>query len=206
MNNNNDHSLIIEKLPIFTLKSILFPQGALALKVFEPRYLDMLIQCEKRTTGFGVCLIDEDNEVGQAAKIYSVGSLVKITFWEYHKDGLLGISVQGEQKFKIIDQYIQKNKLILADVQLLPQELLLELPEQYIPMRNVLKKIFASLLHPYITLLKNYDDASWVSARLTEFLPLNLYQKQQLFELNEPMVRLSILYDEMLKLGMLSES
>lgn len=204
-NINNDNVSIINKLPLFPLKSILFPQGALALKVFEPRYLDMLTNCEKTGSGFGICLISEGNEVGTAPEIYSVGTLVQITFWEHRKDGLLGISVMGQQKFNVLEKFVQSNELTLADVELIEHEPVCILPEQYQSMVNVLKKIFAVLQHPYITLPKKYDDASWVSCRLCELLPLSPLKQQQLLELNEPMSRLSMLYDEMLNLGMISE-
>ncbi|WP_198266131.1 LON peptidase substrate-binding domain-containing protein [sulfur-oxidizing endosymbiont of Gigantopelta aegis] len=205
MRTKDDGALVIKALPLFPLKSMLLPEGALALKVFESRYLDMLTQCEKKEGGFGICLIKEGSEVGRAPDIYSVGTLVQITFWEYRKDGLLGISVKGEQKFKVLSQQVQKNELIVAEVELINKESEVVLPEQYLPMVNVLKKIFAALQHPYITLTKKYNDASWVGSRLSELLPLSMEKKQQLLELNEPMVRLSLLYDEMLNLGMLSE-
>lgn len=196
---------MIHDLPLFPLKTVLFPEGPLALKVFEPRYLDMLTQCEKKQTGFGICLISEGNEVGKAAEIYPVGTLVQITFWEHRNDGLLGVTVKGEQKFKIVQKRVQSNELTIADVELIEPESNQPLPEQYQPMVTVLEKIFNTLQHPYITLPKQYNDATWVSSRLSELLPLSLIKKQQLLELNEPMSRLAMLYDEMLTMGVLSE-
>ncbi|MCU7966576.1 MAG: LON peptidase substrate-binding domain-containing protein, partial [gamma proteobacterium symbiont of Bathyaustriella thionipta] len=140
-----------------------------------------------------------------APQIFSVGTLVKITFWEHRKDGLLGVSVKGEQKFKVIKKYVQNNELVIADVELLDLESKQILPEQYQAMVNVLKKIFSALQHPYITLEKKYDDSCWVGSRLSELLPISTLKKQQLLELSEPMGRLAMLYDEMLNLGMLSE-
>ena len=204
-NNVDDTILSITELPLFPLKSILFPHGVLALKVFEPRYLDMLTRCEKTGTGFGICLISDGNEVGDAPEIYPLGTFVEITFWEHRKDGLIGISVKGKQKFNVLSKQVQNNELILAEIEFIEQEPVHVLPEQYQSMVNVLKKIFAALQHPYITLPKKYDDASWVGSRLSELLPLSLIKKQQLLELNEPMARLAMLYDEMLNLGMLSE-
>lgn len=204
--NNIDDTILTEtELPLFPLKSILFPHGALALKVFEPRYLDMLTQCEKTGSGFGICLISDGNEVGDAPEIYSVGTFVEITYWEHRKDGLIGISVKGKQKFNVLSKQVQNNELILAEIEFIDEEPVYVLPEQYQSMVNVLKKIFAALQHPYITLPKKYDDASWVGSRLSELLPLSMIKKQQLLELNEPMARLAMLYDEMLNLGMLSE-
>jgi len=196
---------IIQDFPLFPLKTVLFPGGPLALKVFEPRYLDMLSQCEKTGDSFGICLISEGSEVGPAPVVYPVGTLVNITFWENRKDGLLGISVKGEQKFNIINKRVLTNELSVADVELLDLETVQTLPEQYLSMVSVLEKIIQPLQHPYINLPKKYDDATWVGSRLSELLPLPLTTKQQLLELNEPMGRLAMLYDEMLSLGMLSE-
>ncbi len=203
--NTDNNPSVIKNLPLFPLKSLLFPGGVLSLKVFEARYLDMLTLCEKEGTGFGICLISDGSEVGKAAEIYSFGTLVEITFWENRKDGLLGISVKGERKFKVLKKSVTKNELLIADVELIEAEPDTTMPEQYLPMVNVLKKIFAALQHPYITLPKKYDDASWVGSRLSELLPLPMQKKQQLLELNEPMGRLAMLYDEMITFGMLSE-
>jgi Lon protease-like protein len=150
-------------------------------------------------------LISDGSEVGIAPEIYTVGTLVHITFWEHRKDGLLGISVKGERKFNVLNKRVKKNELVIADIELIEQEAITMLPEQYQSMVSVLKKIFAALKHPYITLPKKYDDASWVGSRLSELLPLPMQKKQHLLELNEPMGRLAMLYDEMLSLGMLTE-
>jgi uncharacterized protein len=203
--NISNKSEIIEALPVFPLKSVLFPGGALSLKVFEARYLKMLSQCEKEGSDFGICLIKEGCEVGAAATIFTVGTLVQVTFWEQRKDGLLGISIKGKKKFKVLKTQVLENQLIVADVQLLGIETEQNLPEQYLPMVEVLKNIFSALRHPYITLAKKYDDSSWVSARLSELLPISTLKKQQLLEMSEPMARLAMLYDEMLNLGLLSE-
>jgi Lon protease-like protein len=200
-----DKPIVIKTLPLFPLKTVLFPHGPLSLKVFEPRYLDMLSNCEKTDCGFGVFLINEGDEVGQAPVIYPVGTLVKVSYWEKRNDGLLGITLKGEHKIRILDQWVLANQLTLADVEVLKQEVTVELPEQYIPMANVLKSIIGNLQHPYITLEKKYNDVLWVGSRLCELLPLPQYTKQQLLELQEPMRRLSMLYDEMLTMGMISE-
>jgi len=201
-----DKPMVIKQLPLFPLKTVLFPYGPLSLKVFEPRYLDMLSNCEKTGCGFGVFLISEGDETGKAPVICPVGTRVRVTYWEKRNDGLLGITVKGEQKIRILDKWVLDNELTLADVEVLKQEITIELPEQYIPMANVLKNIISNLQHPYITLEKKYNDALWVGSRLSELLPLSPYTKQQLLELQEPMSRLAMLYDEMLNQGLLSES
>ncbi len=205
MNNKTDSALIIKRLPIFPLKTVLFPEGPLSLKIFEPRYLDMLTECEKNGTGFGVCLIRDGNETGKAADIYLTGTLAQVTFWENRKDGLLGVSVKGERKFHILDKSVEKNELTVAEVKLVELEAAQAVPEQFLPMVTVLEKIMQSLKHPYITLEKKYNNACWVGSRLGELLPLSLEKKQQLLEMNEANARLALLYEEMLTMGILSE-
>ena len=53
-----------EEMPLFPLGTVLFPGGALALKIFEPRYLDMVSACLRHQRLFGVCLIKQGQEVG----------------------------------------------------------------------------------------------------------------------------------------------
>ena len=50
------------EMPLFPLASVLFPGGQLQLRIFEPRYLDLVRECTRHGTGFGVCLI----QIGRA--------------------------------------------------------------------------------------------------------------------------------------------
>ena len=40
-------TLTLSSLPLFPLASVLFPDGLLALRVFEVRYLDMVRKCHQ---------------------------------------------------------------------------------------------------------------------------------------------------------------
>jgi Lon protease-like protein len=44
-------------LPLFPLKTVLFPGGILPLKVFEQRYVSMTKACLKDNAPFGVCML-----------------------------------------------------------------------------------------------------------------------------------------------------
>ena len=46
-----------ESLALFPLHTVLLPGAALGLRVFEPRYLDLVRDCGRNGRGFGVCLI-----------------------------------------------------------------------------------------------------------------------------------------------------
>ena len=59
-------ALLPARIPLFPLNAVLFPGGALPLRIFEARYMDMARACMKSGEPFGVCLIREGREVGDA--------------------------------------------------------------------------------------------------------------------------------------------
>lgn len=177
-------------IPLFPLHSVLFPGGPLVLRVFESRYLDMVSHCLREGSGFGVVLIREGQEVGEAPQIYDIGTVGRITDWEQRKDGLLGITVTGGARFRILETAVQPNKLMTGEVELLSMAPKRELPRTYAPMAALLKRMLDELGHPYATLERHYDDAEWVGGRLVELLPFDLAQKQRLLQEDDPLQRL----------------
>jgi len=57
------------EIPLFPLRTVLFPGGNLPLRIFEQRYLSMIRECAINDSGFGVCLIKE-GERRPAGRIY----------------------------------------------------------------------------------------------------------------------------------------
>lgn len=188
-------------IPLFPLHTVLFPLGTLPLRIFEPRYLEMICSCLKEEKGFGICLIKKGSETGAAAETYETGTLSEITYFNRQPDGLLGITAQGKQRFKILSKKIQPNQLTIAEVKLLPNEPNKQLPAEYHPAAEVLKQLFQQLGYPFIKIEKQYDDASWVGCRLAELLPLELVQKQYFLQLDDPISRLAQVCKLMEELG-----
>ncbi len=188
-----------QTIPIFPLHSVLFPGGPLVLRIFEPRYLDMISRCLREESGFGVCLISEGSEVGEAAAVYPVGTLGQITYWHKRSDGLLGVTLRGEQRFRIHEQRVEANQLLVAEVELLPNDPPQATTEAHQGLVAMLKRIIGELDHPYINLPKQYDDAGWVSARLVELLPLEYSHKQRLLQEDDPLQRLDLLLHMMVR-------
>ncbi len=187
-------------IPIFPLHAVLFPGGTLPLRIFEPRYLDMVSACMKENKGFGVCLIKEGSEVGKAADTYETGTLSEISYFNQQPDGLLGITALGKQRFEILSTEIQSNQLTLAEVELLDNEQPCTLPEQYSGAAKTLQGLLEQLGYPFMKMEKHYDEASWVGSRLAELLPIRLEQKQYFLQLNDPiqrMERLAALLEDM---------
>ncbi len=178
------------RIPLFPLHSVLFPGGALPLRVFESRYLDMISQCMRNKSDFGICLISDGSEVGNAATPFTVGTLVEISYFQQLKDGCLGITARGKQRFRILSSEVEANQLTVANVELLPLPDELSLPEEFSDFRSILSDIFNELGHPYTSLPKHYNSATWVSARLAELLPIGLQEKQTMLEMEDPIQRL----------------
>ncbi len=179
-----------QTVPLFPLNTVLFPDGPLPLRIFEPRYLDMVSRCLKTNTGIGICLIEDGAEVGAAAKTYDIGTLSNITYWHRRPDGLLGITVRGVERFRIVSRSVERSQLILAEVETIPNEPSVPLPHQFQPLADLLHSIIHQLDAPYTTMPMRFDEASWVGGRLVELLPLRLSQKQYFLQLEDPLERL----------------
>jgi len=186
-----------KRIPLFPLNTVLFPQGVLPLRIFEPRYLDMISDCMKTDSGIGVILISDGKEVGKAASTYDVGTLSEINYWHKRPDGLLGITLKGLQRFKVIKQEVQSNQLIVAEVEFLPEITSGPVPEEFQPLVNLLQRMMTQLEPPYSTISTHYDDMDWVSARLTELLPFSMELKQSLLLIEDALERLQELKQQM---------
>jgi uncharacterized protein len=178
------------RIPLFPLNNVLFPGGVLPLRIFEPRYLEMISTCMKEGTGFGIALILSGSEVGEAAKTYDIGSYVRIIDWTLRDDGLLGISVQSEGRFRILASEVRPNQLIHADVELMEEQHPKTLPPQYSAAVDLLRDIINKVGGHYAELEPQYDDLLWVSGRLAELLPIENLQKQHLLQMDDPLQRL----------------
>lgn len=185
-------------IPLFPLHTVLFPGGVMPLRIFEPRYLDMISRCMKEQSSFGVALIREGSETGKAAITYDLGTLVNVDYFHMRSDGLLGITVRGTERFRIVARDTRPDQLVMATVETFPNEPGVPLPEKFQGLSEMLRGIIRQMGQPYVKLLPQYEEASWVSSRLTELLPIGLDQKQYFLHLDDSVQRLERL-EEILK-------
>lgn len=91
-------------IPVFPLDLVLFPRQELPLKIFEPRYKQLVEDCTLGDGLFGVCLTGSDSVSGWSAPA-NVGTVTKITrCQDVGLDGMqLHIDTVGRSKFRIID-------------------------------------------------------------------------------------------------------
>ena len=185
-----------QELPLFPLKTVLFPGGVLPLRIFETRYLDLVSRCMRTDSGFGVVTIHEGDEAGgQPVSIHPVGTLARIVDFDQTEDGLLGITCLGMQRLRVVGHRVQPDNLLIGQVLWLPDDPVESPLPSHEPLARVLRDLLENEeLQQYARFLApDWDSAAWIGNRLTEILPLPLHIRQALLELTEPRQRLDIL-------------
>jgi Lon protease-like protein len=181
-----------QTIPLFPLSTVLFPDGPLPLRVFEPRYLDMISRCLRQDSEFGVVLILGGKDTGQV-ETSDVGTMARIIDWYQGSDGILGITARGTRQFRLHGVSRQADGLYLGDVEMLPEVPRQPLPEDYRPLAILLESVINDLGRLYDAIEKRYDDAAWVGCRLAEILPMPPADKQRCLELTDPIALLQFL-------------
>lgn len=150
----------------------------------------------KSDSPFGVLLIEDGREVGPATT-YGVGTLAKIIDFYQGSDGLLGITAIGQQRFRLLSSSQQADGLNIGDVELIPAESPMRMPDKHSGLPEMLNHVLADLGRLYESLDWHLDDAVWVSYRFLEILPIDLVRKQAGLESSDTAARLSLV-DELL--------
>jgi Lon protease-like protein len=179
------------EIPLFPLNTVLFPGGPLPLRIFEPRYVDMVRYCMRERAPFGVELIRAGAEVGKVTSAADVGTSARIVDFFQLPEGLLGISCIGERKFRVQSRRVQEDGLNMGTIEWLPPEPAADLPSEHAHLGLLLRKVLPQLGDMYQSTPKHFDDAGWVGARLAEILPIDLADKQHCLELDDPVERLA---------------
>ncbi len=181
----------MRELPIFPLPLVLNPGGELRLRIFEPRYLDMVRDCARSQTGFGICSVLPTPGSDQRG-ICSMGCEAKIVDFDTLPDGLLGILVIGLERFRIQKLHARGDGLSVATIDDIPAEPNLVVPAEYGLLSDIVAGVMGDDKSQPLG-QDQLDNASWVGFRLSEVLPLELPERQQLIELTDPIERLRLL-------------
>ena len=182
------------EVALFPLGTVLFPGGPLPLRIFEPRYLDMVSDCLRRERPFGVCLIRSGSEVGAPAEPYRVGTLARVADWDQDRRGILTIDAVGESRFRVAETRAAPNGLLLGRC-----EPVAEAPGRVPPDYEPLARLARTLTERYAPRYRHTppppDDDSpaagpWTAWRLAEILPIAPARRQHLLEMDDPVARL----------------
>lgn len=189
----NDH------IPLFPLTQGVFPEGLLALQIFEVRYLDLIKRCHQQQTPFGVAWLKKGREVqvpGEMPLLHPYGCLAHIRQFEQLQPNLFRIICQGGMRFELHETHAGPYGVWQGRVTYLPNDPEVPIPEPLQHHANRLGKLIASaqqqgqshrlpIMPPYAL-----DQCGWVANRYAEALDIGADQKMQLLSENDPLTRL----------------
>lgn len=182
----------MKMLPLFPLKTVLFPGARLSLQIFEARYLDMLSACLREDAGFGVVGLLQGEEVaGSSLQFAAVGCEARIVDFERRDNGLLGITVQGQRRFIVREHSVAANHLHQATVDWLTEEAPSPLQVEHTELAAIL---LALAEHPSVQELGMpgvVGDQQALSYALAYLLPLEQEHKLELLTISSARARLA---------------
>lgn len=193
----------IAALPLFPLRTVLFPEGLLALRVFEARYLDLVADGLRSQQPFGVvCLLHGAEVRAEAAppvRFESIGVLARLLDVDSEHAGVLQVRCAGTRRFRLDGAATQQ-----ADGLWVGRATLLDADACVAPgaaqrasvqaLADAIATLRAQGNTPF-ALPHRFDDAGWVANRWCEILPLTLADKQALMALDDPLQRLQRVHD-----------
>lgn len=176
-------------LSLFPLSGVLLPFGKMPLQIFEQRYLDLVRDSMKSDTAFGVVWIRRGAEVAEkgsaSPQLGDYGTTARIVDWDQLPNGLLGVTIQGGQRFDLASTEVRGNGLVVGQVELRPAVTPLPVEPEHQPLLDVLHSLET---HPHVqrmALQVDYDDAWQVAYTLVQLLPLDEAIKYQLLGLDD---------------------
>ena len=191
-----------KKIPLFPLGTVLFPDGVIALKIFEARYLDMIKQCLREKTVFGVVSViknPDSHEENLSSYFSKVGTLAQIEDFDPVQPALYMTKSFGTQRFTLISSQQEANGLWMGEIALLENDPITPSPEEHQKAVKLLDEIISVIQSqdllgdaPFKKPFK-VDDCGWVSNRLAELLPISLIQKNHLLAQTNPRIRLDLI-------------
>lgn len=186
------------ELPLFPLRSVLFPGGLLTLKVFEARYLDLVSDCLREGRPFGVVGLRQGQEVRRlddAVALEPIGTLAELLTVDSPQPGILHVRCKGTHRFATHTPTQLADGLWVAQACVLPADAVLAPDAALLPTVRALAQAISALKAqrslPFLTPLA-FDDAGWVANRWCEILPIPPAAQQQLMTLDDPMARLRL--------------
>jgi len=164
------------RIPIFPLEVVLFPGEMLPLHIFEPRYKEMIRECDEKKQAFGVVLAVDDGlaEIGCSAEL--------LTIAKTYDNGEMDIITVGRRVVRILE-VIEERSFYEADVEFLDDTA----PPKQVP-STALLQLFEKCYHA--TFQQSPDRGALAKAAVVSYyiagaLPLELAYKQKLLELRD---------------------
>ena len=109
------------ELPLFPLRTVLFPAAPLRLHIFEDRYKRMINTCLEKRQPFGVVLIRRGVEaLGPLAEPFPIGCSARIIQAQKLEGGRMNILANGEERFRIVSLDKASLPYLVGSVETIP--------------------------------------------------------------------------------------
>jgi len=184
---------VIDDLPLMPLGNVLFPEGALDLRLFEPRYLDLASAALRDGAPFGICLIAQGHEVGAPATPQPFGTLAQIVHWDMVELGILEVRVVGGDRFRLLSHRVASNGLVCGQVETIAPPPVQPIPSEYARLVPLLRVVIDDMGEKAPPKPHRFFDAFWLGCRWSEVLPIPPLARLKLLELNDALVRLEVI-------------
>lgn len=200
-----DTAATLYDLPLFPLKTVLFPGGLLSLKVFEARYVDLIGWCLREKRPFGAVALRQGGETrspnSPAVQLESTGCEAEVIEVDAPQTGILQVRCRGTRRFEARHTEQHSSGLWMARVMVLDADPDLPCSSEYAGTSRSLSNAIAQLksqgVNPFLEPYR-FDLAGWVANRWCELLPIPQQARQRLMELPDPIMRLKLV-DEYLR-------
>ncbi|ABZ75182.1 ATP-dependent protease La (LON) domain protein, putative [Shewanella halifaxensis HAW-EB4] len=171
-----------QEMALLTHDTLLLPEGRVEIRVIDPRYLSMIAESLKGhyPLVFGMSKVDCE------LPCYEAATQCEVIDFNQLDDNSLGIVIEGKQRVRVLSAAQRRNGTWISRV--LPCnnwqhepiygefELISAALEQFYQVNPELFGLYENDVH--------LEDASWVSQRWLEVLPL--YNQDKLRLLNQP--------------------
>lgn len=169
----------LQTLPLFPLSATLLPQGRMALRIFEPRYIRMVKEVCGNSGKFVVCMLNQAGDKSANTHVFPIGTVASVIDFDMLEDGLLGIKVAGEYCVEVTEMSTEPDGLRVGRCHALPEWKCDITPQQITPMDERLREIFERYTELGQMYSKpEFDNPLWVMYRWLELLPVDAKQKQ----------------------------
>lgn len=184
-------------IPLFPLRQGIFPEGLLALNIFEVRYLDLIKRCYRENTPFGVTWLAEGQEVqtpGQTPRLHPWGCMATVRRFEALQPALFQVDCQGGLRFRVGEVARGPLGVWVADVEYLDPDPAVPIPPALQYLADRLGALIAEHQSKGLALYPPFrlDACGWVANRWAELLPFSTEDKLRLLAEMDPLQRLQL--------------
>lgn len=181
---------------LFPLNIVLFPGSLYPLRIFEPRYKQLIRETIDSDGAFGINLVEEN-------KMANVGCLAKVDkVVHVYPDGKMEIVVIGTERFRIDSYHDGDKPYLVAEVNTFDDEANappdFELLENTIRLYNQLAEVVYGEAEPLL------EPSQWITGgaafRMAQKSGLDLSLRQKMLEMLSEDERLSFLHNYLTEL------